>query len=62
VGSGHHWGEKSSQGRLKVADDARQGAEVPENSQNTSMLRVSTRWYIDRTSVSVFVDDMSRNK
>jgi hypothetical protein len=41
----HNWVEKFSQGRSKVADDTRPGAEVAENSQKTSsMLRVSTHW------------------
>jgi hypothetical protein len=40
----HNWVEKFSQGRSKVADDARLDAEVAENSQKASMLRVSTHW------------------
>jgi hypothetical protein len=32
------------------------------NSQKTSMLRVSTQWQSDGTSVSVLVEDMSINK
>jgi hypothetical protein len=39
----HNLVEKISQGRSKVADDARQGAEVAETTfKNTSMLLVST--------------------
>jgi hypothetical protein len=40
----HKWTEKFSEGRSKVADDARPGAEVAEIRQKTSMLRVSTHW------------------
>jgi hypothetical protein len=59
----HNWVEKFSQGRSKVADDARPGAEVVETTvKRTSMLRVSTHWQSDGTSVSVLVEDMSRNK
>jgi hypothetical protein len=32
----HNWVEKFSEGRSKVADDARRGAEVAETSQKTS--------------------------
>jgi hypothetical protein len=58
----HNWVEKFSQGRSKVADDVRPGAQVAENSQKTSILRVSTHWQSDATSVLMVVDDMSRNK
>jgi hypothetical protein len=58
----HNWVEKFSPGRSKVADDAQPGAEVAENSRKTSMLRVSTHWESDGASVSVLVEDMSRNK
>jgi hypothetical protein len=37
-------GSRNSQGRSKVADDALSGAEVAENRQKTSILRVSTHW------------------
>jgi hypothetical protein len=40
----HNWVEKFSQGRSKIADDARPDAGVEENSQKTSMLQVSTHW------------------
>jgi hypothetical protein len=40
----HTWVEKFSQGLSKVADDARPGVEMTDNSQTTSMLRVSTNW------------------
>jgi hypothetical protein len=41
----HNWVKKFSQGRSKVADDARPGAEVAETTAKmTSMLRVSTHW------------------
>jgi hypothetical protein len=33
-----------------------------DNSRKTSILRVSTLWYSDGTSVSMLVEDMSRNK
>jgi hypothetical protein len=33
-----------------------------DNRQNTSMLLVSTHWQSDETSVSMLVDDISRNK
>jgi hypothetical protein len=36
--------EKFSHGRPNVADDARPGAEVGDNSQKASVLRVSTHW------------------
>jgi hypothetical protein len=36
----HNWIEKLSQGRSKVADDARPDAEVAEKSEKTSILRV----------------------
>jgi hypothetical protein len=39
-----------------------QGAEVAKNNQQTSVLRVSTHWQSDVTSVSVSVEDMSKNK
>jgi hypothetical protein len=40
-----NWVEKFSEGRSKVADDARPGAEMAETTvKNTSMLRVSTHW------------------
>jgi hypothetical protein len=40
-----NWVEKFSQGRSKVADDARPGAEVAETTvKKTSVLRVSTHW------------------
>jgi hypothetical protein len=39
----HNWVEKLSQGHLKVASDARSGAEVAETTvKKTSILRVST--------------------
>jgi hypothetical protein len=38
----HSWVEKLSQGRSKVTDDARPGAEVAETTVMTSMLRVSS--------------------
>jgi hypothetical protein len=38
----HSWIEKFSQARSKVADDARQGAEVVET--RVKRLRVSTHW------------------
>jgi hypothetical protein len=39
----HNWVKKLSQGCLKVADDARPGAEVAETTiKKTSILRVST--------------------
>jgi hypothetical protein len=39
------------------------GAEVAETTvQNTSMLRVSTHWWSDGTSVSMLEEDMSRYK
>jgi hypothetical protein len=37
----HKWVGKFSHGHSKVADDARPDAEVAENSQKTSMVRVS---------------------
>jgi hypothetical protein len=40
----HNWVEKFSEGRLKVADDARSSAEVGATTVKTSMLRVSTHW------------------
>jgi hypothetical protein len=40
----HSWVEKFSLERSKVADDARPGAELPDNRQKTSMLRVSMHW------------------
>jgi hypothetical protein len=41
----HNWVEKFSQGRSKVADDARPGAEVAETTvKKTSMLRLSTQF------------------
>jgi hypothetical protein len=41
----HNWVDKPSQGRLKVTDDARPGAEVAETTvKRTSMLRVSAHW------------------
>jgi hypothetical protein len=41
----HNWIEKFSQGRSKVADDARPGAEVTETTvKKTSVLWVSTHW------------------
>jgi hypothetical protein len=59
----HHWVEKFSQGRLKVADDARQGAEVAETTvKKLSMLRVSKQWQSYGTNISMSMDDMSRNK
>jgi hypothetical protein len=51
----HNWVEKLSQESSKVADDARLGAEVAE----------TTGFYaacFDGTSVSMLVEDMSRNK
>jgi hypothetical protein len=57
----HNWVDKFSQGRSKVADDARPGAEVAETT-NISVLRVSTYWQRDVMSASVFAEDMSRNK
>jgi hypothetical protein len=33
-----------------------------DNAQKTSMLRVSTHWQSDGTSVSILVEDMSRNE
>jgi hypothetical protein len=38
----HTWVENFSQGRSKVAGDARPGAEVAETTVKTSMLQVST--------------------
>jgi hypothetical protein len=40
----HSCVEKFSQVRSKIADDARPGAKVTDNSQKTSLLRVSTHW------------------
>jgi hypothetical protein len=40
----HNSVEKFSQGRWKVADDARSGADVTEDSQKASILWVSTHW------------------
>jgi hypothetical protein len=40
----HNLVEKFSQGRSKVAGDARPGAEVTGTSQKTYMLQVSTHW------------------
>jgi hypothetical protein len=41
----HNWIDKFSEGRSKVEDDARPGAEVAETTvKKTSMLRVSTHW------------------
>jgi hypothetical protein len=59
----HNWVEKFSQGRSKVADYARQGAEVAETTdKKTSILRVSTHWYCGGSSVTVLLDDISRNR
>jgi hypothetical protein len=55
------WVEESSQGRSKSADDTRPGAEVAETTVKR-LLRVLTYRYSDGTSVSVLVEDMSRNK
>jgi hypothetical protein len=35
---------------------------VADNSQKTSVLRVSTNWKSNWTSVSMLVEDLSRNK
>jgi hypothetical protein len=51
----YYWVEKFSQGRSKLADDARSGAEVDETT-------VKRLLYCDGTSVSMLVEDLSRNK
>jgi negative regulator of sigma E activity len=51
----HNWVEKFSEGRSKVRDDARPRAEVAETT-------VRRLLYCDGTSVSLLVEDMSRNK
>jgi hypothetical protein len=58
----HNLVKKFSRGRSKVTDDARPSAEVAETTVKTSMLRVSTQWQSEWTSVSMLVEDMSRNK
>jgi hypothetical protein len=41
----YNWVDKFSEGRSKVADDARPGAEVAETAaKKTSMMHVSTHW------------------
>jgi hypothetical protein len=41
----YNWVKKFSEGRSKVTDDARPGAEVAEiTDKKISMLRVSTHW------------------
>jgi transposase len=58
----HNWVEKFSEGRLKVADDARPGAEVAE-----ATVKIFLCCGFRRTgkamgaSVSVLVEDTSRN-
>jgi hypothetical protein len=54
--------EKSSQGRWKVADDARPGAEVAVTIVKRLLCRGFRHTGKDGTSVSVLVKDMSRNK
>jgi hypothetical protein len=51
----HNWFEKFSQGSSKVADDARPGAEMGETTDFYTAC-------FDGTSVSMLVEDMSRNK
>jgi hypothetical protein len=40
----HNWVKKFSQGRSKVADDARPGAEVAESTVKNFLLRVLSHW------------------
>jgi hypothetical protein len=57
----HNWIEKFSEGLSNIADETPPGAEVVETTDKTSMLRVSTHWQSDGTSVSVLVENMWRN-
>jgi hypothetical protein len=50
----HNWVDKFSQGSSKVADDAKRGAEVDETTIKN--------FYSDGTSVSIFAENMLRNK
>jgi hypothetical protein len=61
----HNWVQKFSQGRSKVADDARPGRHV-ETATEATVLRVEELIRADRRitidSVAMLVEDMSRNK
>jgi hypothetical protein len=55
----HNWVEKFSQGRSKVANDARSDAEVAEKTVKRVLCCGFRR---TGTSISTFVENMSRNK
>jgi hypothetical protein len=57
----HNWVEKFSQGRSKVTDDAQPGAEVAETTVKR-LLCCGFSWESNETSVSMLMEDMSRNK
>jgi hypothetical protein len=58
----HNWVEKFSQQRSKIADDARPGAEVGATTVKRLICCRFRRTDSDGTNVSMFVEDMSRNK